>query len=107
MLLVEYMYVDAVLYLRLLIHIVGDVHQPLHVAVDPLAIQKAIEGAPAAQVAAQAGFQTIVVEANQELLDRDVPREFYSTEEFARLVGKAPVTVRDGCPFGHIAGTSW
>ncbi len=36
------------------------------------------------------------------LVERQQVREWYSTEEFARLVGKAEFTVREWCRLGRI-----
>jgi Helix-turn-helix domain len=36
------------------------------------------------------------------LVERQQVREFYSTEEFAQLVGKAEFTVREWCRLGRI-----
>jgi hypothetical protein len=36
------------------------------------------------------------------LLEREAVREFYSTDEFARLVGKAEFTVREWARLGRI-----
>lgn len=39
------------------------------------------------------------------LIDRETVREYYSTDEFARSVGKAEFTVREWCRRGRIAAT--
>lgn len=36
------------------------------------------------------------------LVERQTVREWYTTEEFARLVGKAEFTVREYCRFGRL-----
>lgn len=36
------------------------------------------------------------------ILDRETAREHYSTDEFARLVGRAEFTVREWCRMGRI-----
>lgn len=36
------------------------------------------------------------------LVERQATKEFYEIEEFARLVGKAPFTVREWARHGHI-----
>lgn len=38
------------------------------------------------------------------LVERAVVREWYSVEEFARLIGKAEFTVREHCRLGRLAG---
>lgn len=37
------------------------------------------------------------------LLDRDQPREWYSVEQFARLVGRSAFTCREWCRLGRVA----
>ena len=39
------------------------------------------------------------------LLERETTKEFYSTDEFARRVGKAEFTVREWCRLGRVRGT--
>ena len=39
------------------------------------------------------------------LVERETTREFYSTDEFARAVGKAEFTVREWCRLGRIHAT--
>jgi hypothetical protein len=36
------------------------------------------------------------------LLDRETVKDWYSTDEFARLVGKAEFTVREWCRLGRV-----
>lgn len=36
------------------------------------------------------------------LLDREAVKDWYSTDEFARLVGKAEFTVREWCRLGRV-----
>ena len=36
------------------------------------------------------------------LVDRETAKEWYSTDEFARLVGKAEFTVREWCRHGRV-----
>ena len=36
------------------------------------------------------------------LVDRETTKEWYSTEEFSRLVGKAEFTVREWCRLGRV-----
>jgi hypothetical protein len=38
------------------------------------------------------------------LVERQQTKEYYSTDEFARLVNKAEFTVRDWCRLGRIRG---
>lgn len=37
------------------------------------------------------------------LLDRDQPHEWYSVEQFARLVGRSAFTCREWCRLGRVA----
>jgi hypothetical protein len=39
------------------------------------------------------------------LIERQQVREFYTVEEFARMVGKAAFTVREYCRLGRLNGT--
>jgi hypothetical protein len=36
------------------------------------------------------------------LLERETVKDFYSTDEFARLVGKAEFTIREHCRLGRL-----
>ena len=38
----------------------------------------------------------------RDLVDRPPAREWYSVDEFARAVGKAPFTVREWCRLGRV-----
>jgi hypothetical protein len=38
----------------------------------------------------------------QALLERETVKDFYSTDEFARLVGKAEFTIREHCRLGRL-----
>ena len=38
------------------------------------------------------------------LVERQTVREWYTTEQFAQLVGKAEITVREWCRLGRIRG---
>lgn len=38
----------------------------------------------------------------RSLVDRETVKEWYSTDEFARLVGKAEFTVREHCRLGRL-----
>ncbi len=38
------------------------------------------------------------------LVERQQVKDFYEVEEFARLVGKAPFTVREWCRLGRLPG---
>lgn len=38
----------------------------------------------------------------RQLVDRQRVQEWYTTEEFARIVGKAEFTVREYCRFGRV-----
>jgi hypothetical protein len=38
-----------------------------------------------------------------QLVEREAVKEFYSTDEFCRLVGKSEFTVREWCRLGRIA----
>jgi hypothetical protein len=38
-----------------------------------------------------------------QLVERETVKEFYSTDEFSRLVGKSEFTVREWCRLGRIA----
>jgi hypothetical protein len=38
----------------------------------------------------------------EQLVDRQAVKQWYSVEEFARLVGKAPFTVRQWCNLGRV-----
>jgi hypothetical protein len=40
--------------------------------------------------------------AIQALLDREMRKDWYTTEEFANLVGKAEFTVREWCRHGRV-----
>ena len=39
------------------------------------------------------------------LVERQTVKDFYEVEEFARLVGKAPFTVREWCRLRRLKGT--
>jgi hypothetical protein len=41
--------------------------------------------------------------ALKQLLERQTVKDWYTTEEFARIVGKAEFTIREHCRHGRIA----
>jgi hypothetical protein len=46
---------------------------------------------------------TNIESALKQLLERQTVKDWYTTEEFARIVGKAEFTIREHCRHGRIA----
>lgn len=48
---------------------------------------------------------TNIESALKQLLERQTVKDWYTTEEFARIVGKAEFTIREHCRHGRIAAS--